>query len=258
MTLHLILKKIVHSFQKICFYWKILKYCHSLNRLLVIDNNNNKNVGLLLAGGYSSRFNSSVPKQLYAFNEKLLIEYSIELLVKHLDTIIIVTNSKCYLQITNLLVRKNYTNKIFVIQNDINCRLESIECGLNYINNNIPNIHFKNIIIHDSARPFIPDDYIINLLSNTKYYSQYCLKLTNGLIDDRLNTLDRDKYLELCSPICMNYNLCSYIFFRFITKKHRNVHEFIDILSIYRVTIDLLYGEYKYLKKITYLDDLLD
>jgi 2-C-methyl-D-erythritol 4-phosphate cytidylyltransferase len=213
------------------------------------------NIGLILAGGTSTRFGGEIPKQLYLYKNIPLIKYSIESIINQVNYIIIIVNSQCYTQIKNIIDNELYSNtKIYLIINDINCRLESIGCGLAYIKKNFNNVKF--VVIHDSARPFIPSEYIENMISNTNYYSQYGLKLTNGLMDNLYNTLDRDKYIELCSPICINFELSKIIYDNFINSSNRNVHEFIDILKILKIPIQIFYGKYSLLKKITYSDDL--
>ena len=51
------------------------------------------NVGIILAAGKSSRFNNSIPKQLYTINGNPIINHSIDILNQLLDEVIIITNS---------------------------------------------------------------------------------------------------------------------------------------------------------------------
>ncbi len=270
---------ILYLFDVLCFYTKIIglfpfiyKICRKIrNNDIIMREIGERNIGILLAGGTSSRFYHNISKQLYKYNGKPLFLYSLDSMINYLSDIIVVTNSKCYNEINELLhdyktqIQKNKNSKnsnkininFVIVINDINCRLESIDCGLKYIKNNIDEkTKIKNIIIHDSARPFVNQEYINEIIDKTKYYSQYCLKLTNGLMDEKYTTLDREKYVELCSPLCINYELGLFIFENFISKKNRNVHEFIDILKIYKIPIQLIYGKYRNLRKITYIDDL--
>jgi 2-C-methyl-D-erythritol 4-phosphate cytidylyltransferase len=224
-----------------------------------------KNIGLLLAAGTSSRFGLDVPKQLYRLNgNNPIIWYSLDLLVHNCDQIVIVTNSQCVGEIKHIVsgcyLSKNQVDdvkKIHIVCNDINCRLESIEKGLGFISENYQKNTWDNIIIHDSARPYVPKQYICNMLEKTDLYSQYCLKLNNGLMDlKNLNVLDRDNYVELCTPILSNFNLYMEIFMNFISKKNRFVHEPIDILKEYKINVGIIYGHQKFLKKITHFDDI--
>jgi len=237
------------------------------------------NICILLSAGTSSRFVSNINKQLYILdNKKPVITFSIETIIDYVDKLIIITNSKCYNEIVNLpiikLQRKNFTSKnsnskIIVLKNDINCRLESINTGLQYINKyykNNKSINLSNIIIHDAARPHIKKEYIENLLINSRsinntLYSQYYLKLINGLmnidIDNGIHEIvDRDKYIELCTPLCINYHIFDFIFKNYMDKENRITNEFIPIMKLLDIKYNFIEGHYKYLRKITTIDDV--
>ncbi len=253
---------------KICFYYKIIILYPSIYNLInnskyINDKNykTNTNIAILLSAGTSSRFESDTPKQLFNYKNKELIMYSIENLVQLVDSIVIVTNSKCIDKISELVEKAKInkiilsTKSIYLIVSDYNCRLESIGSGINYIEYNLQ-LEPTNILIHDSARPFVPLDYYKNMLSNTNLYSQYGLKLTNGLMDLNFNTLNRDFYVELCSPICINWKLAKLIYHNFISRSNRYTHEFIDVIKIYKINIQIFYGKYNSLRKITVIDDV--
>jgi len=89
------------------------------------------NVGILLAGGFSTRFKNEKYKQLYEINKKPIFIHSLESMINILDKIVIITNNKCYDDITTLV--KKYKN-VKVLKNNIDCRLESIYTGLKYFN----------------------------------------------------------------------------------------------------------------------------
>ena len=240
---------------------------------------------ILLSAGTSSRFQDTTLstnnttlqeqyiyhyKQLHLIENKPVIVYSIEKIIDYVDELIIITNSECYDDIKTII--NNKYSKIILLKNDINCRLESINTGLQYINkyyrqnkklNNIDNVdNVDNIIIHDVARPYITQDYIKKLTSNdthtsTHLYSQYYLKLTNGLMNLDNNTIvDRNKYIELCTPLCINYKLFNFIFTNYIQKNKSITYEFIPILQLLNIKINLIEGHYKVLRKITTRDDI--
>ena len=237
----------------------------------------------LLSAGTSSRFQDTPIatnnittqehykyqyKQIHLIENKPVILYSIENIIDNVDKLIIITNSECYDDIKTIITDKY--SKIIVLKNDINCILESINTGLQYINKyyrqnkNLNNI--DNIIIHDVARPYITQDYIQKLISSdnhtntdtsTYLYSQYYLKLTNGLMNLDNNTIvDRNKYIELCTPLCINYKLFNFIFTNYIEKNKSITSEFIPILQLLNIKINLIEGHYKYLRKITTRDDI--
>lgn len=210
-----------------------------------------KSVGIILAAGTSSRFMCSISKQLCYLKNLPIVCYSI-LAMCHLDHVIIVTNSKCYEQIK--VIVKLYQNIVLLI-NDENYRLVSLGCGLEYIKNNFNNC--TNVIVHDAARPFITSKHIDELLnmSDTYLYSQYCLKLVNGLCYGS-EILNRDLYTELCTPICANFNMFYFIYVNYI--KGNVVQEHIPIMTLLGVKYNLVYGDYMSLRKITYFNDLIN
>lgn len=210
------------------------------------------NVGILLAGGFSTRFDNEKPKQLYELNGKPLFMYSVEALVNILDSLAIVTNSKCYNEIKKLV--KKYKN-VVVLKNDINCRLESISTGLTYFRkNNCDRI--QNVVIHDSARCFVTKDHFEKLI-NEHIYSQYYLKLINGLTQNTIHwDINRDDYIELTTPLSIKFKLADFIFTNYITKENRITCEFITILKLLKIPHNMIQGHNSFLKKITTIEDI--
>jgi len=211
-------------------------------------------VGIILAGGHSSRFGLDVIKQLYIVGELPVILYSVEAM-KFLDKIIIISNSRCCEQIKKLV--EGYIN-IVVLTNDIDCRLESLWCGLKYIEQNIKDV--GRVVVHDAARYLIKSNHIECLLTYENIsYVQYILKLTNGLFCINNPTYDepnRDDYVELVTPICINFNLAYYIFSHYMMPDNRISYEFLNIIRLMGLTYKLVEGHYNFLKKITTFADI--
>jgi 2-C-methyl-D-erythritol 4-phosphate cytidylyltransferase len=235
--------------------YKIYNFTNNITYNKVI-NYSNINIGILLAAGTSSRFNADTPKQLYAINNNSIISYSINSLINIIDELIIITNTPCYNEIKEL-IKDN--NKITLLINDINYRIISIKTGLVYINNKYPNIN--KVIIHDSARPYVTENQFKKILEITdKYeYTQYYLKLINGLVKkENTNYIirNRDNYIEICTPICCNFNLYYFVFMNYIANKNSFTNEPITILNLMNIKYELIQGQHKYLRKITYLDDI--
>jgi len=219
-----------------------------------IKNDLGNNVGLLLAAGTGSRFGYHKPKQLYRINDKPIVRHCIDALANVVDHLIIVTNSKCIDEINELT---NGLQKAAVVINDYNCRLKSIENGLSYIKDNCTNIN--RIVVHDSARPFITANHIQRLLNDEHPYSQYSLKLVNGLYsNDEREIVDRDRYTEICTPVVANFNLYQFIFDNYIADKNRITYEHISILNLLKIKYSLVQGNYMSLRKITFMDDVND
>ena len=207
------------------------------------------NTGIILAAGNSTRFNQATPKQLYKIDNKPMLWYSIYAM-SILDEIIIVTNSKCAKAIKEQ-VKQTPTLKL--VTNNKDCRLASIKTAVIHTNNSS-----KNIIIHDAARPHINRTHIKTLLKSSKKYaySQYCLRLTNGLIKQNetgIECLDRDQYIELCTPIIADYNLFKFIFNTYIGKNH---YEVLSIIDSFKIPYNLIEGSNRHLRKVTTIDDV--
>ena len=209
------------------------------------------NIGLLLAAGHSSRFEEN-DKQLYKINGKSVISFSIDLLSKNLDQLIIVTNSNNYSDISTL-----NPNAVTVI-NDVDTRTRSIGAALDYIYKYMENV--KNIIIHDGARPFITQKYIDELLLASQSYSyvQYYLSLVNGLAkrkDSGYEIVDRKEYIELCTPVIADYKIYNNIFKNHIDKIESSI-EALPVLDSLKIPYKLIEGRHKYIRKITTIEDI--
>ncbi len=203
------------------------------------------NIGIILASGIGQRFNAKIPKQIIKLNKRLIIEYSVNAM-KKLDKIIIITNDICYKKI--LYLKQKYN--VEIICKNTNSRNESIYESLMYIKKYNP----LNVILHDSARPYIKIDHISKLINLSKKYDyiQYCMKLINGLgkIDNgKIIPVDRSKYIELCTPICMNYKKC-------INLYNSSTIELFDDMNKLNIKYKIVYDVSYYLKKITYNSDI--
>ena len=210
------------------------------------------NIGILLGAGNSLRFNSKTPKILYKVNNKPIIRHSVDLLSEYLDKIIVVVNSKNYKQVKKLLSKKTS-----VIVNNVDTRLDSIKAGLDHISKKED---ISNILIHDAARPFISPEMIKTLLNNTeKYqYSQYYLSLVDGLVvktTTGYDVVDRNKYLQLCTPQIVEYHLFNFLFRKYVYPKNRLSCELLPILNKFNIDFNLIEGQHKYLRKITTIED---
>lgn len=223
-----------------------------------------KNIGLLLIGGFGTRFDNNICKQLYKIDSIPLFFYSLEILVKTLDYVVIVVNSIFYNEVKEIISSLNKKKHIFVITNDVGDRLESIFAGLDFIDKNFSK-DIVNIIIHDGSRPFIKEKHINNLLSVMKeddiFYSQYYLNLTNGLLkcnNDNYEEVNRDDFIEICTPVCVNFGLFFFLFLNYIKKERRICWEIIPLLDLLKIKYKMIKGSIKSLQKITTKDDLED
>ena len=109
------------------------------------------NCFILLAAGKGKRFNSKTLKQFIYYKNKPLFMHSIDKAIKSnlFKSIVIVTNSKIKLKNKKIKIVKGGSE-----------RFQSSQKGLEYIKDK----NFKNVFIHDAARP----NFSINLLKNLK------------------------------------------------------------------------------------------
>lgn len=200
------------------------------------------NVGILLSAGYGNRFSNDIVKQLYIIDDLPMILYSLKVLLNVLDYVVIVVNTKCFDDVKKIIHENN--------------------TGLYFIKNNMKNI--KNVIIHDSARPpFIKEKHIMDLTSKMNgeiLYIQYYFNLVNGLLrknkDGNYEEIDRSEFIEICTPICANFELYEFLFSNNLKKEKRKCYEIIPLLDSLKIKYELIEGEYKYIRKITKLEDI--
>jgi 2-C-methyl-D-erythritol 4-phosphate cytidylyltransferase len=224
-----------------------------------MEKTNKLNVGILLCGGFGSRFSSDILKQMYIIDNLPIFAHSLKILLNTLDTVIIVVNSACFNDIKKITETLDSV-RIHIIINDDGDRLESIYTAICFIKNNLT---AHNIIIHDGARPFIKEEHITNLLSKMDdeiLYTQYYFNLVNGLLKKNNNgyheEVDRSEYIEICTPICANFELYEFLFSKYLKKENRICWELIPLLDKLNIKYELLEGNYKYMRKITTLKDV--
>ena len=155
------------------------------------------NCFILLAAGKGKRFKSKTLKQFTNYKNKPLFMHSIDKAVKSnlFKEIILVTNNK--IKIKN--------KKIKIIKGGSE-RYQSSHKALNYIKNK----KFKNVFIHDAARP----DFSINLLKSLKknlYKNKAVVPYiqtdnsTKYVSRNKIINLKRERVLLTQTPQCFNF-----------------------------------------------------
>ena len=155
------------------------------------------NCFILLAAGKGKRFKSNTLKQFINYKNKPLFMHSIDKATKSnlFKEIVLVTNSKIKLK----------NKKVKIIKGGKE-RYQSSQKGLEYIKNK----KFKNVFIHDAARP----DFSVNLLKNLKKH----LNKNKGVVPyintdnsakynnkNKVINLKRDKVLLTQTPQCFDF-----------------------------------------------------
>ena len=220
---------------------------------IIYNKENNTNIGIILAAGNSNRFNSKISKILYKINDKPIIKHSVDLLSKYLNKIIVVVNSKDYKSVKKLL-----NKSVVLVVNNVDTRLDSIKTGLDCIK---CTDEISNVLIHDAARPYITPEMIKCLIHNSeKYqYSQYYLNLVDGLVEKTttgFDVVDRNNYLQLCTPQMIDYHLFSFLFRKYVYPNNRLSCEILPLLNKFNISYNLIEGNHTYLRKVTTLDDI--
>ena len=155
------------------------------------------NCFILLAAGKSKRFKSSTLKQFINYKDKPLFMHSIEKAIKSnlFKEIVLVTNRKI-----------NLKKKEVKIINGGNERYKSSLKSLEYLKNK----NFKNVFIHDAARP----NFSINLLKKLNKYLKKNKAVvpyinTNNSVKysnkNKVTNLKREKVLLTQTPQCFDF-----------------------------------------------------
>ena len=155
------------------------------------------NCFILLAAGKGKRFKSKNLKQFVNYRNKPLFMHSIDKALRSnlFKQIVIVTNNKIKLK----------NKKIKIIKGGKE-RYQSSQKALEFIKNK----KFKNVFIHDAARP----NFSINLLKNLKKHLSYNKAVvpyintdnsTKYVNKNKIVNLKREKVLLTQTPQCFNF-----------------------------------------------------
>ncbi len=155
------------------------------------------NCFILLAAGKGKRFKSKSLKQFINYKNKPLFMHSVDRAIKSnlFKEIVIVTNNKIQLR----------NKKIKIIKGGKE-RYKSSQKALEFIKNK----KFKNVFIHDAARP----NFSINLLKNLKKYLNKNKAVVPYINTDnstkyanknKIVNLKREKVLLTQTPQCFNF-----------------------------------------------------
>ncbi|MCK5221159.1 MAG: 2-C-methyl-D-erythritol 4-phosphate cytidylyltransferase, partial [Candidatus Aminicenantes bacterium] len=119
-----------------------------------------KNLAIIMSGGTGKRMNSDIPKQLLKIGRKNLLEITIEAFQEHpdIDTIFIVSHPDL-IEITKKLVAERNFDKVSKIlpgglTRQLSSKIGVLESEADH----------ENILIHDSARPFVSNMLISRVL----------------------------------------------------------------------------------------------
>ena len=115
-------------------------------------------VAILPSAGSGTRFNSDKPKQYCSIGEKMIIEFSLELLAEV---------DECQAVCIPVSEKDQYHNEIHdhpkfhFIEGDAT-RAESVKTGFDFLESET--LNYDNILIHDPVRPCVTKTELISLL----------------------------------------------------------------------------------------------
>lgn len=182
---------------------------------------NNKNIlAILLLAGSSKRYGKNYNKNLELINKKEVFLYSLEVFLQneYIDNIVLVVKQDEKNIVKDIIYKRfnktfssnnvfDYFDKKIYITNGGDSRNASVLNGLNTLKSDI-------VLIHDGARPFIKNDYIISLLETMNDYFGATLAVTTKdtikISDDNnivMQTTKRENTWVIQTPQCFDYNV---------------------------------------------------
>jgi len=209
-----------------------------------------KNVLILLAGGLGNRFSQIIPKQFIKIGNDNPIEY----FLKHVnpaffDKIQIIVNVKFQKQYLSNL-KNDFKNHNIAFVNSGISRQESSKKGILSLLKNNP----KNVLIHDSARPYVTNKLIRRLIKSLdKEYAVAPFINHNDLVKYKDKLLNSAQLMHIQTPQAFR--------FKTILKAHKlnklsNAKDDCSLIEDMNIKVKYLKGE-KTNIKITYEEDKL-
>lgn len=210
---------------------------------------------VLLAAGNGSRMKSDVKKQFIEINELPLFCYSAKVLsqIDEIDRIILVTSTSDIAYVREVIKRHNI-QKIYDVVPGGGRRQDSVKNAVD----TIPE-YYEHVLIHDSARPFVKKEDILNVIRNGVEFNCSVLgvkvKDTIKSIDEKgfvTSTPDRDFLVSVQTPQVVKLDI--------IKKGLEQFHDktFTDdagVMEVMGVKTKITFGSYSNIK-ITTPDDL--
>jgi 2-C-methyl-D-erythritol 4-phosphate cytidylyltransferase len=195
-------------------------------------------VAIILAGGIGKRMGGEHPKQFITINKKPIIAYTLENFQKNtlIDDILIVC-VKEYINRLQNIINKYSLSKVKWIVPGGETGHDSTRNGVFFLKTILSKTDF--VVIHDAARPVLPQKTINDLLSiafdkgnaSCAIPIHETMILTNdGISGDE--QLDRSKVMRVQTPQAYNYGMALSMYEH---SERENRHDFVyaDILAIH-------------------------
>lgn len=213
------------------------------------------NIAIILSAGKGERTGSSIPKQYLKLNNKPILEYSLDLFEKmnEIDGCILVVD-KNWKKNKNIINLKKY-KKIIKIITGGRRRQDSVYKGVSAVPDET-----EIILIHDSARPFPPEDAIRKGIKEAKKIGGCILAVP---VKNTIKEVSKNKITETykrdCLFIAQTPQIFKYSVFKELKEDLRNKEEFTDdsmLFERYGKRVSIVMGSYDNIK-ITDIQDLI-
>jgi 2-C-methyl-D-erythritol 4-phosphate cytidylyltransferase len=210
---------------------------------------------IIPAAGNSTRMGGNISKQFLKLLGREVIFYTIETFEKcSLINEIILVIKKDDIDNYELLISKYKFNKIKLVIGGNN-RKESVYNGLQNISKNS-----KKILIHDGARPFINEEYIIEMIDFLDIEDAVVLAVKTKDTIKTINkgyinqTLDRSKLISVQTPQAFKKDVILKAY-EYGIKNNSEVTDDSQLAEKIGIKVKILYGDYKNIK-ITTTEDI--
>jgi 2-C-methyl-D-erythritol 4-phosphate cytidylyltransferase len=168
-----------------------------------------KTIAIIPAGGKGKRSGFSAPKQYLKFRGKELIVYTLEVFQKNdLVDEIVVSAEPAYFTLFNKLIKDHNLLKVKSIVEGGEERQDSVYSALKSIKANADDV----IIVHDAARPLLPQDVLTKAIkaAKEKGNSLVCIKARDTLLKGEQTVreyVDRKEIYYVQTPQVFNYKI---------------------------------------------------
>lgn len=225
-----------------------------------------KNIAIILAGGFGSRFQSidNTPKQYVKLLDKMIIQYSIEAFEKNhlIDEIAIVAHNNYHDLLNQLIIKENYI-KISVLLESGSDRFESSLSAINHYSKlNID----CNLLFHDAVRPLLSQRVIDQCIKNLDKFNALDVVIPAvdtivkiNPIDNTIEDIpDRSVLFYSQTPQCFNFKTIENAYKEALKDTNRKLSDDCGVVKKYlkNEPVGIFMGDIFNIK-ITYNQDLL-
>ena len=202
---------------------------------------------LIVAGGSSKRFISSIPKQFHIVDDDIVINHSIKKFLnnKKISKLIIAIQKKTYKKYSRII----FKHKKIIIVNGGQTRALSVLNGLK----KAKKLKINKILIHDAARPYFSSDLIDLEIKHLKKFDAVipCVPSTDTLVSNN-QIIPREEVNNIQTPQGFDFKT---IFKLHLLNKNKNVSDDSTLFFNNKSNVKIIKGNI-FNKKITYIDDL--